>query len=176
MLSTMHLGSVLLGIVAGLVVGVLVGWLAGSRRRPRSPREAALQHNLPADDPGWNLPPTVWQTAPAVAAEAAQVSAMDMEAPVWSPHPALTALEEDRAAAEPEPDLSLFEALRAANRRLTDDTQARLSRESGDLPPEGAQPASEIGPPSPGADLLLLSRRLAEDSARRLSRDSEPAG
>jgi hypothetical protein len=73
----------------------------------------------------------------------------------------------------PEPDLQndepLLEVLRAANRRLNDEARTRLSRESPDVPPESS-PAS-AAPPSSGEDLLELSRRLAEDGSRRLSRD-----
>jgi hypothetical protein len=186
MLSTMHLGSVLVGIVAGLALGVLAGWLAGSRRRLRSPGEPGFRQTSHAEDPGWNLPPRSPDSIPTAPPESASIAEVEAgtarvgqaEAPTWSPHPALSALvDAEPASAEPESAQSLLETLQAVNRRLTDDAQARLSRQSGDIPAEAPEPkGADGGSNSPGQDLLALSRRLTEDSARRLSRDPEPSG
>jgi hypothetical protein len=79
---------------------------------------------------------------------------------------------------EPEahPDQSLMEALRAANRRLNDEAQTRLSRESPDVPPDDPAAVAAALPRSSGQNLLELSRRLSEDTAKRLARDAEPDG
>jgi hypothetical protein len=173
----MHLGSVLVGIVIGLAVGALIGWFAGSRRA-RRPDTAPDRQPSPTEDPGWRHRPRVNEsTTPIELVESAAPVPMHVEAPAtWSPHPALSTPAEDAPAPEPEPDRSLFESLRAANRRLTDEAQTRLSRESEDLPAENEEPAAPGGSHSAGHDLLTLSRRLAEDSARRLSRDPDRSG
>jgi hypothetical protein len=66
-----------------------------------------------------------------------------------------------------------MEALRAANRRLNDEAQTRLSRESADVPAE--EPAKTPLPvsQSSGQHLLDLHRRLTEDTNRRLAREAE---
>ena len=167
MLSTMHLGSVLVGIVIGLVLGALIGWSFSSRRQAK--RSDDLQAPLP--QPEAAAPPPfspraalLFGGAPLEAAEGTLALALRVAS---SPPP---------LPPEPHPDESLMEALRAASRRLNDDTQTRLSRESPDVPPEPVSGPGAISPApqSSGQHLLELSRRLNEDTARRLAREAEP--
>lgn len=165
MLSTMHLGSLLVGIVIGLMLGALIGWSLGrSRQRRRSA-------DLPAP-----LPPAEVPAAPPLSPRAALLFAGGL---AEEPAGVLTASASRGMFTPPRPhpevdgDPALMEALRAASRRLNDEAQTRLSRESPDLPPEEATAVS-AAPPGSGEHLLQLSRRLTEDSARRLAREAEP--
>jgi hypothetical protein len=167
MLSTMHLGSVLVGIVIGLVLGVLIGWSLSSRRQAQ--RSDDLQAPLPRPEAA--AIPTfspraalLFAGASPEASEATLALALRAASGPQPPPP------------EPHPDQSLMEALRAASRRLNDDTQTRLSRESPDVPPEpvSGPAAVSAASQSSGQHLLELSRRLSEDTARRLARDAEP--
>ena len=172
MLSTMHLGSVLVGIVIGLILGALIGWYLGGRRVARSSTELLAQ---PPSAPHPPPPRPARVSAPAFSPRTAVLFAESAEqdsrgvfagaAPRFAP-----------ATRPPEPELHndepLLEVLRAANKRLNDEARTRLSRESPDVPP--APESVPAGPPSQGHDLLELSRRLAEDGSRRLAREGEP--
>ncbi|MDQ6922119.1 MAG: hypothetical protein M3170_11005 [Candidatus Dormibacteraeota bacterium] len=159
----MHLGSVLVGIVIGLMLGALIGWSLGrSRQRRRSA-------DLPAP-----LPPAEVPAAPPLSPRAALLFAGGL---AEEPAGVLTAsassgmFTPSRPHPEVDGDPALMEALRAASRRLNDEAQTRLSRESPDLPLEEATAVS-AAPPGSGEHLLQLSRRLTEDSAR-LAREAE---
>jgi hypothetical protein len=170
MLSTMHLSSVLVGIVIGLALGGLIGWTVGGRRRARGSED--LPAPLPPTPPRAVAPLAVSpRTALLFAGASQDTTELHLAA---SPSRFVSAPQ----APEPEahPDESLMEALRAANRRLNDEAQTRLSRESADVPPD-QPPAGSVAPPSSsGQNLLELSRRLTEDTAKRLARDAEPDG
>jgi hypothetical protein len=163
------------GIMVGIVLGLLIGRLA---RRPR--REEAPDDFSPVGGE------TRWP-----------VSDAQMPEPVLAGEPVLVwqpprdQIDEGRAAPEiaqnevlEEPPANgrqpLLEELLAANRRLTDEAQTRLSRESEDAsaeprPEQGSGSARRAGASvSSGEDLLARSRRLTEDAKQRLARENDP--
>jgi hypothetical protein len=163
MLSRMHIGSVLVGIVIGLALGVLIGWPVGRRRsRRRSDELPLLAHPPPMAHAAVSRQP---------AYVLAELSGEETEPASTASAPVIAV---PRAEEQP-----LIETLRSVNKRLTVDTQARLSRDSADVSAASApEPAAESGEQaasvSPGAHLLELSRRLTEDTTRRMGRDPEP--
>ncbi|PZR85009.1 MAG: hypothetical protein DLM67_26665 [Candidatus Nephthysia bennettiae] len=171
MLSWMHLSSVLVGIVIGLALGGLISWSVG-RRRPAPGSDDLPPPLLRPAPPRAPAPLTVSPRTALLFAGASpdtgEVSAAASTSRVVSA-PRLT---------EPEahPDESLMEALRAASRRLDDEAQTRLSRESPDVPRDDPAAVAAALPRSSGQNLLELSRRLSEDTAKRLARDAEPDG
>jgi hypothetical protein len=155
------------GIVIGLALGVLIGWSVGSRRSQRRPDELPAPLSRPepaAPEPVSPRPGLVAAEALLEETELAAAASMSrVEPPPWRPEP------------EPHPDQSLMEALREANRRLNDEAQTRLSRESPDLPADAPErPAASVASQSSGQNLLELSRRLTEDTTKRLVREGEP--
>ncbi|HEY4866125.1 MAG TPA: hypothetical protein VIK45_11525 [Candidatus Dormibacteraeota bacterium] len=172
----MHLGSALVGILIGIVLGLWMGWLLGRSRRPAS-----------ADSRSSPYP--------------SQVAASTAAAPAGPPQPPSTESAPTPPAAEPErpepatagagpirletsepvarSDEALIAELLAVNRRLTQEAQTRLSRPPGEAGPDAAEPPPAPppdtgGPRTPGVDLLEQSRRLTEDSKRRMARESDP--
>jgi hypothetical protein len=172
----MHLGSALVGILIGIVLGLWMGWLLGRSRRPVS-----------ADSRSSTYPSQV--AAPAAAAPASPTQLPSTESA--PPPPA-----EEPERPEPAPagggpirletsepvarsDEALIAELLAVNRRLTQEAQTRLSRPPGEAGPDAAEPPPapppDTGAPrTPGVDLLEQSRRLTEDSKRRMARESDP--
>jgi hypothetical protein len=170
MLSSMHLSSVLVGIVIGLALGGLIGWSAGRRRGAR--RSEDLPAPLPIPRPQAVAPAPI---SPRTAVLMARASPDTAEVRIAaSTSTVITAPQPPEPEAHP--DESLMEALRAASRRLNDEAQTRLSRESPDVPPEDPAAVAAVLPRSSGQNLLELSRRLTEDTAKRLARDAEPDG
>jgi hypothetical protein len=172
----MHLGSALVGIVIGIVLGLWMGLLLGRSRRPASEHSrsspypsqvAASAAAAPAD---LSQPPSAESAPPPPAAEPER------------PEPATAGagpirLETSEAVARS--DEALIAELLAVNRRLTQEAQTRLSRPPGDAGPDAAEPPPApppdiSGPRTPGVDLLEQSRRLTEDSKRRMARESDP--
>jgi hypothetical protein len=172
----MHLGSVLVGIMVGIVLGLLIGRLARRPRREEAPADfsrAGGETKWPVSDPE--------PAEPVLASEPVLV---------WS-EPRRDQIDEARAASEiardevPEEPPSdgrqpLLEELLAANRRLMDEAQTRLSRESEDAsaeprPEQGSGSGRRAGASvSSGEDLLARSRRLTEDARQRLARENDP--
>jgi hypothetical protein len=173
----MHLGSALVGIVIGIVLGLWIGWVLGRSRRPASedPRSSPYQGQVAASTgaapAGPSQPSSAEPAPPPQAAEAQR------------PEPATASgvgpirLETSEPVAHS--DEALIAELLAVNRRLTQEARTRLSRPPGEAGPDAAEPPPapppDTGAPkSPGIDLLEQSRRLTEDSQRRMARESDP--
>jgi hypothetical protein len=174
-LSTMHLGSVLVGIMVGVVIGLLIGRLA--RRHPRQdPRQdtpdewvmpSAAESAAPVPDP---VSPAPVPAGREVQPQAEIGEVRSAAEPGLDQEPAELPAEQPREDRQP-----LLDELLAANRRLMDEAQTRLSREAEDVPAETREAASQRAvPPSSGEDLLARSRRLAEDAKQRLARENDP--
>ena len=165
MLSAMHLGSVLVGIVIGLVLGVLVARLAGRGRRS----EGQEHWPPPRADPSSPSPET---GAPGLQeTQAIQPIAQDPRPSEGGPELAGIGWDVGAAGTDQEHPKPLLDELLAANRRLTDEAHTRLSRESPEASPAANPlPRSSPGQQGSGQDLLERSRRLREDAERRLAR------
>src|SRR2546428_8226801 len=127
MLSSMHVGSVLLGIVIGMALGLLVGWPLGRRRGVRRtdylpPPTPPLTFPASGTEDRWPRP-GLGRPPPEEEEEE--------EEPVRLGASSGGALDPGHPAPDAENDHALIEALRAVNKRLTDDEETRLSRESG---------------------------------------------
>jgi hypothetical protein len=176
----MHLGSVLVGIVIGIVLGLWMGWLLGRSRRPASeaPRSTPNQGQIAAPAapaPAAPSRPPFAESAPPDQAVEPVVEPQRAEAPAPASGGPIRL---ETAEPVPHADEALIAELLAVNRRLTQEAQTRLSRPPGEGGPDAAEspppPPPDIGPRPPGVDLLEQSRRLTEDSKRRLARESDP--